>query len=363
MPCVATIQSSDNQNTKESSKKRARKGEKANTGPKFSAEASAKSVKKKLGPSHKFLGASPPLSRSASVSSVPPSTVSTTSSKSLNSLPPSMKSLVQAAKVRFRLHIATTSGFPDLNESVTTPKKLLQDICEERDAEKEWERFKENRSIALWVISLITQCRSNLRNKLRKTAQGMVANHFGLSLQMGELELADRVAKLKRNYSYIYAEPLNQNSKAPIFEGMENAASTKRGTYTSTKDSRASKLRRYLFDNPPGSRRYFPPVIFVACSRCAWARRNPVDSENLDFHRPDSNVFLTKLIVRLPGSDVCRSDAVIFRAGLIIDCSDLNACSAGLDTQRPDSDVCFTHWDVCRALDVYNADSATQLGF
>ncbi|KAG8918430.1 hypothetical protein FRC02_002372 [Tulasnella sp. 418] len=217
MPCVATIQSSDNQNTKESSKKRARKGEKANTGPKFSAEASAKSVKKKLGPSHKFLGASPPLSRSASVSSVPPSTVSTTSSKSLNSLPPSMKSLVQAAKVRFRLHIATTSGFPDLNESVTTPKKLLQDICEERDAEKEWERFKENRSIAWWVISLITQCRSNLRNKLRKTAQGMVANHFGLSLQMGELELADRVAKLKRNYLYIYAEPLNQNTNQSLY--------------------------------------------------------------------------------------------------------------------------------------------------
>ncbi|KAG8916554.1 hypothetical protein FRC02_003750 [Tulasnella sp. 418] len=205
---------SDNQNTKESSTKRARKGEKANTGPKFSAEASAKSVKKKLGPSRKFLGASPPLSRSASVSSVPPSTASTTSSKSLNSLPPSMKSLVQATKVRFRLHIATTSGFPNLNESVTTAKKLLQDICEERDAEKEWERFKENRSIALSVISLITQCRSNLCNELRKTAQGMVANHFGLSLQMGELELADRVTKLKRNYSYIYAEPLNQN-RAP----------------------------------------------------------------------------------------------------------------------------------------------------
>ncbi|KAG8918669.1 hypothetical protein FRC02_002191 [Tulasnella sp. 418] len=118
-----------------------------------------------------------------------------------------MKALTRVAKVCFRVHIAAKNGFPDSTESASIARKIFKEVCDERNAVEEQELFEEDKHIAKSIIKILMQCRSNLRSELKKIAQGALSSEFKISFQMGQLELADRVAKLKHKNSYIYLDP------------------------------------------------------------------------------------------------------------------------------------------------------------
>ncbi|KAG8918255.1 hypothetical protein FRC02_002498 [Tulasnella sp. 418] len=191
-----------------------------NKGPDFVPANTPKPVKSNLGLRRKVLSAHQrepsPATTVTSISEH--STTSSISSSSkggklcLRDLLPASSNLTSATKTLFRVWMATSDGFPDRTLSTQMAKQTYLEICDERQATAQKQRFQEDRSVSTQIIRLMLDCRSQLRNVLKNQAKGAVTTYYNLS-GMNQLDVITTIKRLLDKATYIHREPLVEREK------------------------------------------------------------------------------------------------------------------------------------------------------
>ncbi|KAG8937787.1 hypothetical protein FRC03_007848, partial [Tulasnella sp. 419] len=91
-------------------------------------------------------------------------------------------------------------------------KQMYLEICNERQATAQKQRFQEDRSVSTQIIRLMLDCRSQLRNELKNQAKGAVTTYYNLS-SMNQLDVITTIKRLLDKATYIHREPLVKREK------------------------------------------------------------------------------------------------------------------------------------------------------